>query len=940
VRPTKLQVEGFTSFKKKVEVDFGAMTLFTITGPTGAGKTSLIDAIIYALYGCTPRISSGFSELISQGSDRLSVLLEFSSAGRRYRVSRFMKKGKKGVSSDARFEEWTEGDWVPKCDKPKQVTQEIERLVGLDFNGFTKSVVLPQGQFDEFLRGDVAERRRILSDLLQLDIYGSMMKRANELAQSHRTEMDHLERQIAVDFADATPERLAALEAERGQFSEQRQQLEGQMDTLRGVLPTALRLGQAKTELSRDLIELADLSPKLADTESAIQTEAKTAEASVERIAQLEADIASNSYDPELYTRLSVLLGSARHLDGLKKKVHEMTATESDLRAKLERARNLSIGAKADHEKAVSALESAQRKVELDNASLTEALTKYGSPEAIDALIATNDRRVKAEVKKASIEGDLAKQTASQGKMLRDLAQIGKQLQVADSTLATGQATLDSLRGQHAASELRGSMAAGDACPVCLQIVTSIPETEEHPPIEAAKLAVESAQSQVDALRNRKSSTEGGLGPLQEIIERLESDIENLAAGITQESAQIESVLGKPPGPDCDAELRKLQQEVQGLRTNCLESAQSLQCLMSQERLAQKKFLDIDSQVAVALAALDQATITLDAQRVDCARMEAELGKYAELPVAEAAVELQATEKRKREDLDRALEAERKILLESKDKVSKLASTKEGLRLRVDMLTGSTEQKRREVEEFSSSLMAALPDLNLDASGKDDVAAQIEGRQKSVSDQFKTAQTKFTERQEQIGVAEKKMKRAAEIKAEVEIHSEKNAVARELGLLLKSDHFVAYIQQEAYQRLAADGSAHLSTLSSNRYSFDFDKDEFVVVDHWNADEPRSVSTLSGGESFLASLALALALAEGLTALGHSRGRAALESLFLDEGFGMLDSETLDTVIGGLEILTASDRMVGIVSHIPELSARLPSRIKVLKAAGGSTVEVS
>ncbi|HEY6332567.1 MAG TPA: SbcC/MukB-like Walker B domain-containing protein [Blastocatellia bacterium] len=467
----------------------------------------------------------------------------------------------------------------------------------------------------------------------------------------------------------------------------------------------------------------------------------------------------------------------------------------------------------------------------------------------------------------------------------------------------------------------------------------TVPETGEHPPIEAAKAAVESAQSQIDALRNKKSSTEGGLAPLQDIIERLEADIRGRTDEIQQESEQIEPVLGKPAGPDCDAELREMQREILDLRTKYLESAQVSESLTKQERLALEKLLEADSQVKGAQSAFDQSSSNIEAQRVECVRLETELGKYANPSVVQSELNLQATEKRKKEELDRALEAERRVLLESKDKLAELAAAREGLKLRVDALTKSTEEKGHEVEELSASLTSALPDLDLDASGKEDAAAQIDRRRKSIGEQHKAAHTGFTERREQISVVEKKLKRASEIKSAVEIHSQKNAVAHELGLMLKSDHFVAYIQQEAYQRLAADGSAHFSALSSNRYSFDFDKDEFVVVDHWNADEPRSVSTLSGGESFLASLALALALAEGLTGLGHSRGRSALESLFLDEGFGMLDSETLDTVIGGLETLTASDRMVGIVSHIPELAARLPARIQVRKSAGGSTVEV-
>jgi DNA repair protein SbcC/Rad50 len=174
----------------------------------------------------------------------------------------------------------------------------------------------------------------------------------------------------------------------------------------------------------------------------------------------------------------------------------------------------------------------------------------------------------------------------------------------------------------------------------------------------------------------------------------------------------------------------------------------------------------------------------------------------------------------------------------------------------------------------------------------------------------------------------------------MELHKSQAAVARDLALALRGDQFIAFIQAEAYHRLAQDGSVHLDSLSSGRYSFDFDKDEFVVVDHWNADEPRPVATLSGGESFLASLALALALAEGLSGLSHGRSRFALESLFLDEGFGSLDPETLDVVIQGIETLGSSERLVGIVSHIPELAERMPGRISVRKAVGGSSIEVS
>ena len=178
------------------------------------------------------------------------------------------------------------------------------------------------------------------------------------------------------------------------------------------------------------------------------------------------------------------------------------------------------------------------------------------------------------------------------------------------------------------------------------------------------------------------------------------------------------------------------------------------------------------------------------------------------------------------------------------------------------------------------------------------------------------------------------------MRKEIEHHRSEAAVGHELAKALRGDQFIAFIQQEAYHRLALDGSRYLKTQRSDRYSFDFDKDEFVVLDHWNADEPCPVTTLSGGESFLSSLALALALAEGLSGLSHGRCRFALESLFLDEGFGTLDAETLDVVLQGVENLSTTDRLVGIVSHIPDLAERMPARVHVRKAVGGRTIELS
>jgi exonuclease SbcC len=179
--------------------------------------------------------------------------------------------------------------------------------------------------------------------------------------------------------------------------------------------------------------------------------------------------------------------------------------------------------------------------------------------------------------------------------------------------------------------------------------------------------------------------------------------------------------------------------------------------------------------------------------------------------------------------------------------------------------------------------------------------------------------------------------RAEQLRSDASTYRRNSEVASDLGLELQANRFVAFIQREAMQALATDAGGRMLQLSRDRYRLEADGDEFVVVDRLNGDERRSVRTLSGGETFLASLALALALSERLPELSGRGGALSLESLFLDEGFGSLDAESLSVAIEGLELLATGSRMIGVISHVPEVAERLPERIEVVKTGGASTV---
>ena len=164
MKPLRLEVKGFTVFREKTSVDFEGRTLFAITGSIGAGKSSLLDAMMWALYGNVPRVGASTSQLKSNGVKSMHVLFEFQARGKNFRV---VRKHPSDNSNRLEIQEG-EGKWNLIADRSRDVTDKIVDLLGMDFSTFTRTVILPQGQFDAFLKSDTKARRDILVKLLGL----------------------------------------------------------------------------------------------------------------------------------------------------------------------------------------------------------------------------------------------------------------------------------------------------------------------------------------------------------------------------------------------------------------------------------------------------------------------------------------------------------------------------------------------------------------------------------------------------------------------------------------------------------------------------------------------------------------------------------------------------------------------------------------------------
>ncbi|MEQ1731199.1 MAG: SMC family ATPase, partial [Vicinamibacterales bacterium] len=216
MKPVRLEAEGFTCYRERQEpLDFTGLSLFAIAGPTGAGKSSILDTMLYALYGEVPRIGKqGVGEFISHGRDAMWVTLDFAVRGSLYRVARRVKRAKKGLNTNVTLAELVGGGERSIADGVKPVNEAIARLLGLDFSAFTQTVILPQGEFAKFLKAAPNDQRAILQHLLRHEVFERMRAEAERRRGDADRDARGVEGQLGT-LEHATPVALEALQAER-----------------------------------------------------------------------------------------------------------------------------------------------------------------------------------------------------------------------------------------------------------------------------------------------------------------------------------------------------------------------------------------------------------------------------------------------------------------------------------------------------------------------------------------------------------------------------------------------------------------------------------------------------------------------------------------------------------------------------------------------------
>ena len=685
----------------------------------------------------------------------------------------------------------------PLADREKEVGAEVERILGLDYDAFVRSVVLPQGQFDAFLKGKPEERRKILVALLNLKVYEDMHGLVNRRSGQARAEADFLARQLGADFAGQTPARLNELEKDLAEAERTKARLETARQSLAEALAGARHVRDARRDVQRLEGEAGVETGRAAAAGAALDKDTARHEALAVRARELDARVQATGFDDARLVALAAVKPRAEQL--------------ADLEPRLQ-------------------------KLEKDQGAAAKAL---------DA------RRAERKMAEAS---------------LPDIEAEARRRQEA---LEAAREERDGAQRRHAAHALRQHLAKGEPCPVCEQVVRTVPGGRA-PALEGAEKAVRAAETAARAAAAAAEQARIAVERLRADVAAQEKHVEQLedqraqAASAAEAAREAVSAAGFAPGTAVTA--KQLLQRVAG-ELDRLRSAR-----------AERDRIDTDRKALDAERARNEAALATAR-----AQAQAALARLEELRTRQATAQ-------------QSLDSARKALL--------ARARKEGWGALEEPLLG-----RDELDVLEQQLDSVQTELTRASTAAVRLLGEAERMRRDIA-------------------------RAAELLERKKALDEEAALAGQLAQHLQANQFIAYVQEEALGVLAADGSQHLLALSQGRYSLGCRDQDFYVADHWNADRERSVKTLSGGETFLASLALALALAERLADLA-AEGRAGdrLESLFLDEGFGTLDAETLDLVVQAIETLQGGNRLVGVITHINELAERLPARVVVSGGQG-------
>ncbi|MGW2384732.1 AAA family ATPase [Streptomyces sp. NPDC001658] len=991
MRLHRLDITAFGPFGGSQSVDFDALSaagLFLLHGPTGAGKTSVLDAVCYALYGAVPgtRQSGQGMTLRSDhavGNTRTEIRLELTVAGRRLEITRQPpwerpKKRGSGTTLDKAQSWLREYDakadgWKDLSRSHQEIGEEITQLLGMSREQFCQVVLLPQGDFARFLRADAEARGRLLGRLFDTHRFAEVEKRLAErrraaeaqvrdgdtalLADAHRMQQAATGAMELPELAPGEPGLAeAVLGAAAVARSTSREQLtvahcrltaaesaqaaaERALTDVREVDRLQRRFTQAR-ERAALLEERADgYRQAQARKERARKAEAvapaldlrESAESEHRRAASAEAHARARLPETFAGAGAAGLVAAARRaaeeLGGLEparraeQRLSELVAERTDL----ERQERADEEVLAETGSWLVGWEESRTALQTRIETAQEAATRA---EQLGARREPTHRRLDA----ARMRDQLAGDTDTAAEQVR---------RAQEQTLRAKAHWLDvkEQRLNGIAAELAAQLEDGVACAVCGATDHPAPARKDAGHVD--REAEEEALAAYQRAEERQTERERHLGVVREALaaataeagdtptDRLAAEyeeLEQLYARARAEASVLHSVHEELRRAEAEHRRRtadRQQAEVRAAsRVGHRERLDREKALLEEE-LAQAR--GAADSVAARAAQLERqaALLTEAADTARAAEDTAQRLKDADARLADAAF---------RAGFDTPQAAAAALLDDAAHR---------DLQRRLDAWQSEEAAVRAVLGEADAADAARQPAADVEAATG--YAAAAARRTREAASARDAAARRCTELDRLSERATAGVRRLAPLREEYD------RVARLAGLAAGTSadnerkmRLEAYVLAARLEQVAAAATVRLHRMSSGRYTLVHSDDRsgrgrsglgLHVVDAWTGRE-RDTSTLSGGETFFASLALALGLADVVT---DEAGGVRLDTLFIDEGFGSLDDQTLDEVLDVLDSLRERDRSVGIVSHVADLRRRIHAQLEVVKDRSGSVL---
>jgi|GEM_PF-5025996 len=933
--PIKLTIEGINSFKSEQVIDFSKLTsgFFGIFGATGSGKSSILDALTLALYGRTPRAKGNGDFInISASVARVSLVFSLNLKHKEFMIERSFKRKKEGkTESSACLFEKIDNSFKVIAEGVYDCDAKIKKLIGLGFEEFSKVIALPQGQFADFLRATSSERTNLITNLFDLYGYGSALtesvktkeKAANIALAQTRGELSTVS-DASNEELDAITEEISGLDVTLRERESSINEVNAQIAKLE-VIDLKVKELEKITAQRDELLERAQsidekrkqiemieralpLSKIIAEVDLSIIEEMKASD-SVKAI-RIEFDEVCKSYDALKTEVESINKTFPQKYDELlqkKAKLAQLINIEQEIMQKVSQIALFEEELKKLNSEISALLEKREllekNKNQLD--SELERSNNYLKEIAVDPAVA-------AQIKKGV---DLASQVEVIDKAAGNLSNLNFELLKNKAEYEKNKIDAESREGgdNYSLGLISGKLEETEGFLVKLggEITRLMDMKGER------KAIIESLERRFGGqnlyyIKNAIEKNEQTEKSLREKISSLEKDVNDLT---------LQLKLGESEIGDKEKSKAAVIEKISAFSSEVSEFNASVKSLASDENLSGEQM-----KTAAAIDALskdkEQKNADLNALFNKRSGLEAEM-------------------KQKLVDSKRALERKVNLSSELEIKLGEAGLTKQ---------EASTLSER---EPYLPLLKKAVSDFDsefaLNNSLYDKLSRELENEQVD-TEVVKTLRTKKTQNESEIREIQLKIgqkmaqKRQLEenvikkeaLQARLDEEEKRLGVIGELLKVLRGRALAEFVSSRYLERITERANLIGELLLDGKFTLKFSDGEFFVCDNLAGGEIRSVSTLSGGETFLISLALSLAISEAIA----NEASKNMEFFFLDEGFGTLDNELCDAVISALYKLQNKNLKFGVISHVDLLKERINNKIIVTKTESeGSKVKL-